>query len=205
MRVSNSNAFTLNYNFGITIADYQIDGRLLPALKAQLQATFTQLNQSGLDQLKVLRQGIAQQEKRLLDLEERFINREIDREMFERYRQKFGQEKQALEAELQKGKGKLSNFSEYVEKSLLMASQLASLWQQGEQPVQEKLQYLLFPEGVQYEHEKGQYRTGRMNAIFSLIHSLSTASNTKKEGKTDADDQFSPWVAPPGIEPRSKV
>jgi hypothetical protein len=57
MRVSNSNAFTLNYNFGITIADYQIDGRLLPALKAQLQATFTQLNQSGLDQLKVLRQG----------------------------------------------------------------------------------------------------------------------------------------------------
>jgi site-specific DNA recombinase len=120
-----------------------------------------------------------------LDLEERFINREIDREMFERYRQKFGQEKQALEAELQKGKGKLSNFSEYVEKSLLMASQLASLWQQGEQPVREKL----------------QYRTGRMNAIFSLIHSLSAAANPKKGGKTDADDQFSPWVAGAGLEP----
>ncbi len=95
---------------------------------------------------------------------------------------------------MQKAGKSISNLSAYTDKTLLIASQLGKLWQEGDFETREKLQYLIFPEGVQYERKNDAFRTQRINSIFGLIRSLSGGEGTKKEGQIIEVNNLSPRV-----------
>ncbi len=115
--------------------------------------------------------------------EERYVPEGLERHLYEKYTAKFKEDRRNMEEELQKAGKSISNLSAYTDKTLLIASQLGKLWQEGDFETRGKLQYLIFPEGVQYERKKEAYRTQRINSIFSLIASLSGGEGAKKEGQ----------------------
>ena len=58
-----------------------------------------------------------------------------------------------------------------------------------------KLQKMVFPEGIEYDHENDVYRTFRVNVIFELIRSLSTENKDKKRGFSQFEPKKSHLVA----------
>ncbi len=173
----------LNELFLQMLSRFQVDENLLPALKLQLELTFNELNRSSLEAVKALKDGISDIEKNMEKLEERYVLEGLERHLNEKYTAKYKEEKHKLEEELQKAGKSISNLSAYTDKTLLIASQLGRLWQEGDFETREKLQYLIFPEGVQYERKNEAFRTPRVNSIFSLIRSLSGEGGTKKGEK----------------------
>ena len=184
----------LNDLFLQLLSGFQVDENLLPALKLQLELTFNELNKSSLEAVKGLKAGISDIEKNLEKLEERYVLEGLERHLYEKYTAKFKEDKRKMEEELQKAGKSLSNLSAYTDKTLLIASQLGKLWQEGDFETREKLQYLVFPEGVQYERKNEAFRTQRINSVFSLIRSLSGGEGTKKEGQTIEFNSLSPRV-----------
>ncbi len=194
----------LNDLFLQLLSRFQVDENLLPALKLQLELTFNELNQSSLEAVKGLKAGISDIEKNLEKLEERYVLEGLERHLYEKYTAKFKEDKRKMEEELQKAGKSISNLSAYTDKSLLIASQSSKLWQEGDFETRGKLQYLVFPEGVQYERKNEAFRTQRINSVFSLMRSLSGGDGTKKEGQTTDFNSLSPRVESEGFEPSSR-
>ena len=64
-----------------------------------------------------------------------------------------------------------------------------------------KIQKLVFLEGIAYDRQKNEFRTFRVNTIFSLIADVARVSEQKKIGQPDKIDRNSRLVARRGVEP----
>ena len=62
-----------------------------------------------------------------------------------------------------------------------------------------KLQKLVFPEWITYDRQQNEFRTFRVNTIFSLIADVARVSEAKKIGQPDKIDRSSRLVAPKGV------
>jgi hypothetical protein len=62
-----------------------------------------------------------------------------------------------------------------------------------------KLQKLVFPEWITYDRQQNEFRTFRVNTIFSLIADVARVSEAKKIGQPDKIDRSSRLVAQKGV------
>ena len=69
--------------------------------------------------------------------------------------------------------------------------------------VKEKLQRLLFPDGIYYNREKDTVRAERVNGVFQLIAQLTGSFDIKETGQTRNISDLSCSVELRGVEPRS--
>ncbi len=58
---------------------------------------------------------------------------------------------------------------------------LSDMWVYGDLEQKRKLQRMVFPDGIEYDHENDIYRTFRTNAIFDVIRSFSERSERNKK------------------------
>ncbi len=139
--------------------------------------------------------------KKIERLEERYILEEIDRDMFTRYKEKFTAERQELEQRLAKSASSLSNLENCIENALDCALKLAPTWDSGDYGERQRLQFLVFPDGIAYDREKDTYRTGRANEIFRYMAGLAQVLAKKKTGETNPKISFPGLVEDSGFEP----
>ena len=84
--------------------------------------------------------------------------------------------------EYDKNEFDLSNLEKAIEKALNYSLKLSDMWVSGDLEQKRKLQRMVFPDGIEYDHENDIYRTFRTNAIFDVIRSFSERSENKKTG-----------------------
>ena len=68
------------------------------------------------------------------------------------------------------------------------------MWVSDDFPDKQKLQYLLFPEGMQYDKENDLVRTTRINSLFSEIALLAGDTRETKKGNLLQDCLFGSHV-----------
>jgi ABC-type phosphate transport system auxiliary subunit len=131
----------MHASFEELLSVYQIDERLIPALSLQLEFTFKALNEVNIQHAKGFKEGLAKLDEKLEQLQERFAFGHITQELYEKFSAKLLAERQPLKAELEKVDDRLSNLSQYIKKSLLIASKPGEYWKEGDYNTKEKLQY----------------------------------------------------------------
>ena len=93
------------------------------------------------------------------------------------------------EAELKRCSAACSNLSEYTEKTLEIASALGSEWGKFNFDTCQKIQKLVFPEGVLWDNENRVARTENMNPFFAQIalavRSIEDLGTTKKDNPNE--------------------
>ena len=75
----------------------------------------------------------------------------------------------------------------------------------GDYVAKQKLQYLVFPEGIYYNKKKDECRTTKVNSIFSLFSSISVDYTENKDKVGRKFFKKSGLVPSAGIEPVSMV
>lgn len=105
--------------------------------------------------------------KKLNRLEEHFVNEEIDRDMFYRYKDKFIAERKELEQSLANTGNKVSNLEVSMKKVLDISSKLTAIWTSSDYHQKQILQNMVFPKGFTYNRKNDTCRTVRVNEIFS--------------------------------------
>ena len=96
------------------------------------------------------------------------------------------QEKLAkIEIEIAKVKRNLSNLTSTVDEVVATCCKLGSLWSDSELELCQKIQNLLFPSGILWDKEIGNYRTINCNQALNIIRRVSDNYKNKKEGELE--------------------
>lgn len=65
----------------------------------------------------------------------------------------------------------------------------------------QKLQGVIYPDGMRYSKHEGKYLTTRINSVFSEMKRLSASLNKKESGQLVESTNISALVGPVGLEP----
>jgi hypothetical protein len=88
-----------------------------------------------------------------------------------------------------------------LEIALNKAPELSSMWAKGNLAEKRKIQKMVFPDGIEYDHKNDEYRTFRVNSFFSYIPAVSKELEHKKTGKFRGKTKNSGSVPGMGVEP----
>ena len=84
---------------------------------------------------------------------------------------------------------KSANLENAVENCLNIAQNLSSAWVSASVTNKQRLQYLVFPEGILYNKKNNQVRTLKINMLFSSIPIATMVLEEKRNGNLSQDCQ----------------
>jgi hypothetical protein len=127
---NNKSADVLHKTFASALEHFNMDfdKELLTLVKTQTIATFNQLTEAQREQhqqLEILHSEIG---KKLIRLEERYIEEEIDIDLYRKYNQKYKAEQKQIEEKLLRAGKKVSNLDKCVELAMDFAANLRQNW-----------------------------------------------------------------------------
>ena len=147
-----------------------------------------------------------EKKEKLNKLEERYALEEFeDKDVYRRVKTKFLEEINEINDEIRKVDLRLSNLDNFINYSVKLSSKLNVMWVSGRFELKQRLQTLIFPEGVTYNFQNNTYRTCRANSVFALIATQSSFLEKKETEIYTCYGKNSGLVVPAGIEPASKV
>jgi site-specific DNA recombinase len=200
----NVSAKKLNQIFAHILEYFTLEQKYIPVLKDVVYARFKELNEQHLETSTALERQLTEVLHKAEKLEEKFINDEIDSELFQRFRIKYREEKDNIDRQLEKAVVKTSNLPQMVDLSLNIASNLSATWVSGDYETKQKVQKMLFPEGMCYDKKNGLLRTHRVNSVFHTISNVSMSCESIKKGDCASANPLPNWVIPEGFEPSTR-
>ena len=88
------------------------------------------------------------------------------------------------ELELSKVNQNISNLDIAVDEITSTCCKLGSLWREAELELCQRIQNLLFPNGILWDKVLGSYRTIDENKALAVIQAISTSCKKENEGKS---------------------
>ena len=201
----NMNAHKMHDQFQGYLHSFEINSDRIAPLKHQLHLTFENVNQALIKTKNELDGRKKEIKDKLERLEERFIESEIEKELYQKFRSKYEGQLIEISAFEQKQFLPLSNHEKFIDFSVSMCQNLSKIWASSTLDNKMKMQKVLFPEGLTYDYPNQVYRTKRVNSIILCIAQLARVSGENKERNCSSIESNSAQVAPAGIEPASTV
>ncbi len=102
-------------------------------------------------------------------LEDKYINDEIDKEMYAKHKSKYEEQIAILEKRHNANQIHTSNLSSMVENTVNFTSNILHLWEVGDYKTKTKLQKFVFPKGIQFNKKKMEVRTTSINKLILYL------------------------------------
>ena len=95
----------------------------------------------------------------------------------------------------------LSNRSKFIEQVIATTSKLGDLWRNGNYKERQKIQNLVYPEGISYDKDSEDYRTDSVNPALEVFRRFTESCEANKEKANLDFAPNSPLVEYSGLEP----
>ena len=191
---SNHSTERLHQLYGALLNTYSIPKPLIPVLNKVLHKVFTEYNQERSDTRTLLLKSKSETEKELTALKVRFGMSEIDRDVYTATSIHLNNKLNEIHKALQEAERDLSNEQKYIADVIAMSCKLGTLWQKSDFRTRQKLQNLVYPDGILYDKHLGGYRTENENEVFRIFRSISTSYIIEKEKAASEKSHLSPSV-----------
>lgn len=198
----NKSAKQMHELFKSLLSEYVLyDSNAVEPIKKLMIEMCMEMQEESILQTATLESEVSKIEKQLGTIERRFVLGEIDGDLYNKYYKEFQTELVRTKEELVKCSFNLSNLEKAVDTVLEYALKLPVLWESGDLEEKRRIQNMVFPDGLVYDFQKGEYRTDRVNSLFSFIPIFTRVSEGKKNGTVDKNYLLSRSVPEAGIEP----
>ena len=131
----------------------------------------------------------------------RYGTGQIPKDVYELTKKNLDKEIDDLSVQVLKLEENSSNHVSEVNRVILTACKLKTLWKNGSYKNRQNLQKLVFPDGLIWDKETDKPRTIRENEAFKFMRSLSSTYEKWSKEKTGKSFDFSGLVAEAGLEP----
>ena len=138
-------------------------------------------------------------------LELRFIKSEIDKDLYQKYRAIFMEEKDQLEKEMAISDFDSSNLEKAINKTIAITGNALQIWLSSDYDDKQRLQYLIFPDGIRYNKKNRAVLTPKINSVFTCVTAAASVLKENKKGYLKINSLNSHLVVPARIELASKV
>ena len=200
-RPVNVNARHLNGLFVTLLKQYEYK----PQLRKKFEITITQKLKERLSDLTkdaaTTKKKIAEKKALLEKIEHKFITDQISEEIYNKHSEKIKNEIAELSNESDTNLISGSNLEKAVVKCLAIAQDLSQAWLTAGYEDKQRLQRVIFPEGILFNKQKGVVRTPRVNSLFEAIAILSSDSSKNKKADPLKNRLQSNKVPRTGFEP----
>jgi site-specific DNA recombinase len=199
---ANKNASKVNKLFIDFLNQYQIKEAYVPHLIDAILDSVDEMNKSKNDRQNELKTLLKEVQQKIDKIEEKyFVTGEMTKEVYEKFLSKFAQEKEEVLNLLSNCTTISSNLNNFLERVVTFSSKLAPAWDSSTVKTKEKLQNLIFPNGVSCDFKNDTFRTRKVNSLFAVSSSLNSLSedDINKQGGIKAT--LSHLVGKTGFEP----
>jgi site-specific DNA recombinase len=192
----------INDTYKKLLESVQLKGKYTDLFKYQLLKLFRYQNAEH-------EMALTEQKTKLGDLmikknklEEKYIyGDDITKEVYKQRSSQLEWEINATHQKIADLENKLSNHDIFIDKAMNVCENLSKYWECGTSENKQRIQKMLFPEGLYIVPEKRTYLTQNMNQVFQLIPLFTGVSEGHKTKKVTISDDFSLLVAGTGLEP----
>ena len=193
---NHKSATALNQQFVQILSYFRLDAAagLKRIIKDQAIASFNQLTKDNQDEHLVLKQQHEDLVRKMARLEERYIEEEINGELYTRYMSKFKLEKKELEENLLKAPARVSDLQECIDLVVKFTEKLPLKWRKADYYTKQKIQFLIFPEGIGYNKKNDGCRTRRINSVFLYIAYFQQVIAKKERGIPELSLDFASFA-----------
>ena len=191
---SNHSTEKLHQMYCALLNTYSIPKQLVPILTKVVHKVFREYNQERSDTRTLLLKNKCETEKKLTALKVRFGMGEIDRDIYSATSEHLNAQLTQIDKAMKEADRDLSNEKKYIADVIAMSCKLGTLWQEGDFRTRQKLQKLVYPDGILYDKHLGCYRTENENEVFRIFRSISTGYIVEKEKATKENVPVSPLV-----------
>ena len=181
----NRNADDVNVKFLQLLSDFAVNPEYKELIRYEVTSTFKQINSSIEENQSATKGKITELNKRVERIEERYILEEITGELYTKFKAKYEKERDDLEGEIQKSAIEMSKFDSLLDYTLNITANLPKMWEQGNYIQRQQLQYMVFPEGIAYNRQDDECRSGRVNSFIAHLAYLSGTCANFAECKTN--------------------
>ncbi len=196
----NKNAKDLNNHFQQFLEQFKIKEDFIPHLYKVMGEKFGELNETNVQQKKVLASQLTELQKKVDNMEESYyITKEMSEETFKKFKAKFCEEKRKIIDAMQDCGKDCSNHSDYYISALQFSLKLPAVWASSHVSIKEKIQETIFPKGIVYEYKNNAFRTEKTNKVFEQIAGLTRVSDENKTGQPDDVIKLSSQVGSGGF------
>ncbi len=146
--------------------DFEMDYSVKQLVEQQMIASYNQLTKENENDVVGFEVQLNTLKTKLDRLEERFVLEEINKEMFEKFESKFLLEIDQLNEQKIKMEKNVSNIEFYIHSAIQFGSKLDTVWHSSNYIDRQKIQFLLFPDGLFYNRRNDECRTLNVNNVF---------------------------------------
>ncbi len=191
----NKSAKDIHKMFMKLLEDYNIKEELKAPLIKKMESVWNEINKESVELEQSYKQQLSEIDKKIENIEESYyVTKDMNKVTYDKFRLKFEEERKDIVKKLSQLTTGISNPLGALEKAVGISVGLATEWDSSNVEQKEKLQKLVFPDGIVYDKKKGAFRTQRVNSIFELIASLSSVSCEKEKRQTGVETCLSPCV-----------
>ena len=157
-----------------------------PSLKKKLEAILTSELKSRLSEKAsdktLLKKKIAEKHSLLEKAELKYISDQITEDIYNKHAQQIRSEIGELSKGIDSASMSSSNIEKVVQNCLAISQNISQAWILAEYEKKQRLQKMVFPEGIMYNKQNGVVRTSKVNLIFNEIPLLVSLCAEKEKG-----------------------
>lgn len=200
---NNRSANFLNNNFQQVLDLFTLDtnDEWRTVIKKQMERIYKDRASEFSGHQVLLQNQLLEVQKKIDRLEERYVEEDMSKDIFIKFGEKYQDEKKQVEVNLEKLTSEGSNLEKRINNTVANSIKLASVWASADYNKKQKLQYLIFPEGIHYNRKIDGCRTFSLDPMFAQIALLKQDFTNKKSGIPQLNMDYSALVPGAGVEP----
>ena len=191
----------INDTYRELLESVELDSKYTEVFKYQLLKLFRYQNAEHEMALTEQKTKLGELVTNKNSLEKKYLfSSNISSDVYERHSSQLEWEINATHQKIADLENKLSNHDVFIDKAMNVCENISNYWVCGTSENKQRIQKMLFPEGLYIVPEKRTYLTQNMNQIFQLIPLFTGVSEGRKTKKVATADDFSLLVARTRVE-----
>ncbi len=179
---TNVSAKSMHKKYSEILDTFQIPTNMIDLVKQVISNKIGEDDMETKEELTLLKKNKTEIENRIKNIKLRFAEGTIEEDIYQIGIQDNQNKLDNILLEIDKANSKLSNSQKDVDDILVICCSLGSLWKETSLQTCQKLQNLIFPNGILWDKKIGNYRTIEINQALELIVNISNTCIKTNEG-----------------------
>ena len=175
----------MHLKYEAMLGRYNLSEDFLANFSGLLHAIIKEYSEDILRKATLFKKNISEIDNDIKAAQLRFATGKIDKDTFDTAMTEYRSRKDVILVELDKCNLNLSNLEKKIPIIITTASNLSILWHNADLETKRKIQNLVFPRGILWSDEIGDYRTTSVNSFFDVLDKYSISYGIKKGATSD--------------------
>lgn len=192
---NNHRAEKLHTLYADVLDAFKIPPVYIPILESLLKKVFNEFNSNKLYLKKDLTKKRTECKKHIEEVNVRYGLGQIKEEVYSATIKTLRRQLADIESGLEENGENLSNLSKFIPNAIASLCELSNLWKKGRFEECQKIQNLVFPDGIVWKRDTGNYLTKTDNSFLDCVASVSAICKNGDIKKSEIQEQISDLVA----------